>query len=353
MPDYIYHPKNITIYDIAKEAEVSPATVSRFLTGNSKVSAERAERIHAIIEKYNFKPNAMARSLSDTKSKTIGVLAADIRNPYYASLYLACEQAAREKSYTTILCNSLGNASEEKELLDMLLGQRVTAIIQLGGRVDDVTSDESYVEVVNQILRTTPVICTGKIEGAKINTVRLDAFEAMDKIMRHLFDLGHTRIALVGGRLNVLSTFEKYQRYKQMLKDEGLEVDPNLTATAPDGVNGYDFESGYRLANELINRNVDFTAIVAINDFSAMGVLKALNEHGISVPKDVSLASYDNTYMAEMSFPRLTSVDYNYSEYGRKLVDSALAAIENRKVSRLRTIEPQLVIRDSTGPAAK
>ena len=98
--------KVITIYDIAKEAGVSAATVSRVLTNNANVRKEKKDKVQNLIEKYNFKPNAMARGLSDTKSRVIGIVAADVRNPYYAEVFVACENAAREAGYTVLLCNS-------------------------------------------------------------------------------------------------------------------------------------------------------------------------------------------------------------------------------------------------------
>ena len=114
--------KVITIYDIAKEAGVSAATVSRVLTNNANVRKEKKDKVQNLIEKYNFKPNAMARGLSDTKSRVIGIVAADVRNPYYAEVFVACENAAREAGYTVLLCNSQGITQWESQQLAMLQG---------------------------------------------------------------------------------------------------------------------------------------------------------------------------------------------------------------------------------------
>ena len=123
--------KNITIYDIAREAGVSAATVSRVLTNNANVRPEKKQKVQALIEKYNFKPNAMAKGLSDTKSKVIGVMVADVRNPFYAEVFLACELAAEKAGYTVLLCNSLGDTDREKQNLELFYEQRVSAVIQL------------------------------------------------------------------------------------------------------------------------------------------------------------------------------------------------------------------------------
>lgn len=341
--------KAITIYDIAKEAGVSASTVSRVITNSANVRQEKREKVQALIEKYNFKPNALAKGLADTKTRTIGVLAADIRNPFYASLFVECENAARAVDYTVILCNSLGEMAKEVELLGKLQEQKVDAIIQIGGRADDLVSKLEYVELINQIMVTTPVVVTGKLDGTRCHVVRIDAMQAMEILMDYLLGLGHERIALIGGRKDVLSTFEKYQKYKQILKEHMMEFDAELVAE--DG--GYDFETGYRQMNEMLDKGVRPTAVIAVNDFSAVGVMRSIHEHGLSIPEDISVVSYDNTYMAEMVMPKLTSIDYNYQEYGRKLIDTATAMIEGRKAGQLRMVTPTLVVRGSSGPAPK
>ena len=281
--------KNITIYDIAREAGVSAATVSRVLTSNANVRPEKKERILKLMEKYHFKPNAMARGLADTRSKIIGIIAADVRNPFYSQVFVACEQAARKRGYTVLLCNSLGEREQEMNQLEMLHEQRVdavsgqrelfsftTAVIQLGGRVDDLVSDVEYVEHVNKLLNTVPMVVTGKLEGTQCYQVRIDAMKAMDLLMEHLISLGHERIALIGGRRNVLSTYEKMQRYKQILMKNQIPFREELVA--PDGA--YDDVGAYKQMNGMLEKGIVPTAVIAINDFSAAGILRSITEHG-------------------------------------------------------------------------
>ena len=211
--------------------------------------------------------------------------------------------------------------------------------------MDDLVSNESYVELVNQIMAKTPVVVTGKLDGTRCHAVRIDSMQAMELLMDHLLELGHKRIALIGGKHDVLATFEKYQRYKQILNERHIDFDPTLVTD-----NGsYDFETAYKQTAQMLDSGVKMTAIIAINDFSAMGIMKCLTERGYRIPEDISVVSYDNTYMSEMGIPPLTSVDYNYEEYGRKLIDTATALIEGRKVGRLRMVMPTLVVRQSSG----
>lgn len=169
--------KTITIYDIAREAGVSASTVSRVLTNKARVRPEKRERILKLIEKYNFTPNAMARGLVDTRSKVIGIIVSDVRNPFYSEMFVACEQAARKRGYTVLLYNSLREAELEIHLLEKLQEQRVDAVIQAGGKVDDLVSDPEYVDLVNSFPGRTPMVVTGKLDGTECYQVQIDALK--------------------------------------------------------------------------------------------------------------------------------------------------------------------------------
>lgn len=335
--------KTITIYDIAKEAGVSASTVSRVLTNSANVRKEKKERVQALIDKYNFKPNALAKGLSDTKSHLIGIVSADVRNPFYAALYVACENAARQRGYNVLLCNSLGEGTREIEQLHMLKQQRVDAIIQIGGRVDDDVTDKTFSKEVTDIVSTIPMVVSGKIEGVKCYSVVIDAKEASTLLTQHLLQLGHRKIALVGGRLDVFSTKIKYDTYKEILEKNNIEFREEYI------VNGrYDSETGYSGVKKLLGLKEIPTAIIAINDFAAAGVVRGLTELGFKVPEDISVVSYDNTYIADLLTPKLTSIDYDYETFGKKLIDVAIKAAEGEEVSSINPITPHLVVRESS-----
>lgn len=341
--------KAVTIYDIAKEAGVSAATVSRVLTSNANVHQDKKEKILKLIEKYDFTPNALARGLSDTKSKVIGIIAADVRNPFYSEMFVACEIAAGEYGYTVLLGNSLGDVESEKLQLEKLQEQRVDAVIQIGGRVDDLYSKVSLVEKVNLVTNRVPVVVTGKLDGTQCYQVQINDMKCMDLIMEHLVGLGHHKIGVIGGRMDILSTFEKFQRYKQLLDRYQIPFLPELIGKE----GGYDTVTGYTEMKAMLERGTIPTAVIAVNDFAAAGVMKCIQEAGLRIPEDISVASYDNTYITELMTPALTSIDYNYQHFGKVLIETAIAAIEGREVSRRQLIEPELVVRGSTGKARK
>lgn len=342
--------KPITIYDIAREAEVSPATVSRVLTNSANVRKDKKERVEALIEKYHFKPNALAKGLSDTRSKTIGMIAADIRNPYYAELYVLCEEEAKKRGYTMLVCNSFGNIEFEKQQFDMLLQHQVAAIIHLGGAVDDVKPKAKYVSKLKQVLQTTPVVIGGMKSVEKAHYVTIDAQKATELLMEHLLSLGHRRIAILGGNRSVNSTCVKYRTYQNILEKYGIGFRPEYII---DGK--YNYFSGYDGMNRMFDEGNIPTAVIAINDFSAAGVIRSIVEHGCKVPGDISVVSYDNTYLSDIVLPKFTSIDYNYDSYGKILVETAIAAANGEEIQKeingVQVIEPVLVVKESSGAA--
>lgn len=340
--------KTITIYDIAKEAGVSPSTVSRVLTGNVNVRREKKECVLRLVEKYNFRPNALARGLADTKSRVIGMLTADVRNPFYAALFVECELAAREAGYTLLCSNSLDIQEQEEALLEKLQEQKVDAILYVGGSVDDLSTKPEHAAFVNRIMLITPVIVTGKLNGTQCHMVQIDAKEAMDLLMEHLLALKHEEIALVGGNMAVSQTFVKAERYRQILQKNNLPCNPELMKVN----GGYDVESGYALMNEMLDGGVLPTAVVAINDYTAVGIIRSITEHGFRIPQDISVVSQDNTFLTQIVAPKLTSVDYDYREFGRKLIATATELIEGREVPILQMVTPRLAVRESSGVAA-
>ena len=340
--------KTITIYDIAEEAGVSASTVSRVLNGSASVRKEKKDRIQKLIEKYNFKPNALAKGLSDTATKTIGIIVADVRNPYYSALFVACEMAAEKAGYNVGLTNSLGEIDRECHELDLFAQQKVDAIIQMGGRVDDLITDDEYAKKIRSVCTSTPVIVTGKLDKAPVYSVVIDEGAGMNLVMEHLISYGHEKIALVGGNMMVTSTFYKYRRYQENLKSRGIKERGEYVVNS-----AYDPESGYEAMNRIFELDDIPTAVIAINDFAASGIIRSIREHGMRIPEDISIVSFDNTYIADLTYPKLTSVDYNYKNYGQALIDTAIAVSMGKECPAFQTVEPKLVVRESSGPCKK
>lgn len=342
--------KTITIYDIANEAGVSPATVSRVLTNNANVRPEKKEKILEIIEKYNFKPNVMARGLSEAKTKVIGIVVADIRNPFYSQMFVACEDAAEELGYTILLADTHGDVNKEIKILDRLANQRVDAVILIGGSVDQRFIDDKFFNKIKEISQKMPVVTSTKVLDAdNCYSIRIDESRCMTLLLQHLIDKGHTNIAVVGGREAVSSTWEKLQQFRNIMNMYQLPIDEEMVST--DG--SYDVENGFIDMNKLLDAGKRPSAVIAINDATAIGVMKSIRAHGLRIPEDISVVGYDNTIYSSMATPGVTSIDYDYETYGRKLIEMAVSATEGNQKMRLQIVDPKLIERASTANAIK
>ena len=334
--------RNVTIYDIAREAGVSVATVSRVLTGNARVSREKKEKIDSLIKKYDFKPNALAKSLRETKSRVIGMIMVDFTNPFYATMLSVCEREASSRGYSMIVSSTIGRAEMEEKYLDNMYEHRVAAIVKVGGLVDRFIPDMKHIEHMNRIANSIPIVITGKADGADCYQVNIDEMRACELVMDYLLALGHKKIALVGGSGEVRQTVEKRLKYKQILQRSGIALNREFIVEGD-----YNDQSGYQEMKKLFELDIHPTAVIAINDFTAIGIIRAAFEMGLRIPQDISVVSFDDTFVTNICHPRLTSVSLEYEEFGKKLVDTAIDAVEGREPVRKQTILPRLIVRDS------
>lgn len=336
--------KSITVYDIAREANVSPATVSRVLTNNARVSEEKKKRVKEVIEKYDFEPNWLARSLSKQETNTIGMIVPDIRNPYYSTLFVKCELEAAKYGYNMILSNTISKLPVEENHIKNLLERRVDAIIQVGGSVDEVKPPKEYITMLKRITKKVPFIIAGELEGADVDVYRItpEKDHGMIEVLEFLFGFGHSKIAIAGGRESVIPTFRKRRAMEEFLLKRGIDMNPDYVIDSD-----YSIEGGYQIARQILNRKELPTAIVAINDMTAIGMIKVFNEHGIKVPDDISVIGYDDTYFSEISSPRLTSMSYNLEEYAKVIMETIKELTGKREVERVQYIPTKLKIRES------
>ena len=187
----------LNIYKIAQEAGVSPATVSRVMTKNARVSEEKRARVEAVIRKYDYRPNALAQGLIKTKTNVIGVLAADLVNPYYSSMVENCEKEIIARGYVPMICGTLSNPDLEVEYIQKMFDMR---------KSDSLVTEPEYADLINRVAESIPVITTGKVEGGECCQVTIDEAEGMNQSMECLIGLGHRRIALIGGVEEMKST---------------------------------------------------------------------------------------------------------------------------------------------------
>ena len=312
--------RRVTIYDIAKEAGVSAATVSRVITGSAEVSDKKREKVMALIHKYHFRPNALAKGLSRTHSGLLGMLVPDVRNPYYASLFMACEREAFEMGYTLILNNTFTQEDLEITFLDKMIEQRVEAILICGGLIDRVRLPERYAAALKNTAQAVPVIIAGQTDSPGCSQISLDHADGMRQLLRHLAGQGHRRIAFIYASTEVLLTLTKRRAFTECMEQLALPLPDEYLQ----GVEHFDEECGSRAMEKLLSLEDPPTAVIGINDLVAAGAMRCALERGLRVPQDCAFAGFDNSYLSDLIVPRMSSVDYDYDRYGKNLVRLAI-----------------------------
>lgn len=332
--------KKLNIYEIAKEAGVSAATVSRAMNQPERVTIEKREKILETIRKYDFKPNVFAKGLKSARSGVIGLLTASVDSPFYGQLVAECVLAAKAQDYILLMAG-YKCGGEEARLLEKIYEQRVESVLLLGGGMDSRTENEQTLFLVNQITERMPVVVMGNAQGVPCYEVRIDESGAMEQAVEYLIGKGHRKIAFWGGCKNAHSVLEKRYAFQRMVYRNGLEYREEWLQCG-----GYDQEEGYRLMAGTQKKDLP-TAVICVNDQFACGVINAAFDAGLTVPQDLSVISFDNTYLAAGVRPALSSVACDYRELAQKLVETAVKAARGENLERLQLVRTSLTERES------
>ena len=329
----------VTIYDIAFKAGVSPATVSRVLRQASGVAESKRAAVLSAAEALRYRPNIMAQDLASGRSQTVGMVLPDAESSFWGSLLKGVEAALRASSYHLLMASPSG-LDGEQAALDLLLRHQVDGLVLAGGDLSD--------DRVLGLVGDTPFVsvCRGPAGGAAWKIVVHNRAGARE-VARHLIGLGHRRIAHVSGPLWQSDAVERREGFFEALAEAGIQPDPALIADCDFSMRG-----GMAATLKLLAAQREFTAIFAGNDQIAMGAMLALDRYGLQVPRDVSVAGYDDDVFAEFSRPPLTTVRQPMYEIGQAAVQSILARVRGEE-GTLPSFATALRIRDSTGPARR
>lgn len=335
--------KNVTVYDIAEEAGVSIATVSRVITGNAPVRESTRRRVEAIIEKHNFQPNAVARSLFKKETMTLGFIQPDITNPFFAMIFGEAEKQALASDYTMILCNTMSDQIIEAKSLRMLAEKQVDGIIFMGGRINRTRTDPNEAAEVRDVLENIPIVMiNGRMQGVDCHIVRTNERQGVIDLIAHLADQGHQSVGLLGGVRGITATDLKIRAFKQAARDFGLTYRDEWIIPGD-----FSIDCGMNTMAQLLEHKERPTAVLGMNDLVAIGAIKAAGQYGLRVPDDVAVTGFDDIHLAEIFPPGITTASHNFAEVGRTAIDIMMGLLNGEPVRKETVISMALVIRRS------
>lgn len=289
---------NVTIYDVAREANVSMATVSRVVNGNPNVKPTTRKKVLEAIDRLGYRPNAVARGLASKKTTTVGVIIPDISSIFYSELARGIEDIATMYKYNIILSNSDQNTDKELHLLNTMLGKQVDGIVFMGGNITDVHVEEFKRSPV-------PIVLAASVEEqAQTPSVNINYEQAIYDSVQLLVEKGHKRIAFVSGPMSEpINSVRKLAGYKRALEEAGIAFDDTLVAEGD-----YSYDSGIESLAHLLEQSDKPTAVIAATDEMALGVIHGAQDRGVSIPEDLEVIGFDNTRLSLMVRPQLTTV---------------------------------------------
>ncbi|MEL4025857.1 catabolite control protein A [Lysinibacillus endophyticus] len=332
----------VTIYDVAREANVSMATVSRVVNGNQNVKPATRKKVLEVIERLEYRPNAVARGLASKKTTTVGVIIPDISNNIYAEAARGIEDIATMYRYNIILANSDQNEEKELSLLDTMYGKQVDGIVMMSDAVTPKlhqSMDHSPV----------PIVLAGTVdESNQFASVNIDYFQASYEAVQMLIANGHKRIAFVSGPLhNTINSKFKLEAYKKALIDAGLEIDEQLILPEEGS-----YDSGIEALETVITLEQPPTAFFAGSDELAIGIIHGAQDRGLKVPEDIEVISFENSKLARMVRPQLTSVVLPLYDIGAVAMRLLTKIMNKEEIDNQEVIIPHRIeVRDSVKTA--
>lgn len=288
--------QTITIYDVAKEADVSMATVSRVVNGNPNVKPMTRKRVLEVIEKLDYRPNAVARGLASKKTTTIGVIIPDITNLYFSSLARGIDDIAAMYKYNIILAHSDQSESKEIQVLQALLAKQVDGIIYMGYSLSN--------ELREEMLRSrTPVVLAGTVdEHEQFGSVNIDIREAISECVTKLIANGNKRIAYVSGsQTDPSSGLYRLDGYKTALEENDFKFDASLVIES-----SYSYTEGEKIISHLQASGA--TAVITGDDEIAVGILNAALNRNVKVPEELEIITSNNSKLTYLVRPQLSTI---------------------------------------------
>ncbi|KQR44512.1 LacI family DNA-binding transcriptional regulator [Frigoribacterium sp. CFBP 8754] len=326
----------VTIKDVATRAGVSPATASRVLSGNPSTSAESRELVERAVRELDFRPNAQARALRSTRSDTVGLLVSDVRNPFFADLAHTIEQALLELGYVTLLGNANENQQQQDRYLDTLISRRVDGVI-----VAPQGTDSASIEAL--LAREVPTVFVDRtVPGLDVPSVTTDSGPGIRAAVRHLAELGHTRVGYIAGPQSVSTGRERLESWTAAIAEQGLSDDPALVH-----VGDFQSASGSAAVHAFLSLDEPPTAILAADSLMAVGAIAMLHRLDLRIGRDVAVVAFDDIEWFSLIDPALTVISHSVEDMGATAVALLQEVISGGRPESV-TLVSELVIRASS-----
>jgi len=336
--------KSVTLREVALRAGVHPSTVSRALNAATRglVNDATTERVLRAARELGYRPNSMARGLKINKSFTIGMLLPDLTNPLFPPIVRGIEDILGAVDYTLILGNTDNDAEREQHLIASMMDRRVDGLILA-------TAHRKTPAIDQLVAAGVPVVLVNRtVDTPQVPAVTADDHAGIGLAVRHLVELGHTKIAHVGGPQHVSTGLARYQSFLAWMKTESRGADPELVVFA----DWYHEDPGAKAFRSLLDRRIEFSAVVAANDLIAIGCYAVLADAGRSIGDDISIVGYNDIPFADKLSPPLTTIRIPHYQIGVKAAELMLDILEDAERTGPVSIRlaPSLVVRQSTGP---
>lgn len=331
-----------TISDIAKAAGVSLATVSRVLNNSGYVKLETKEKILKIMKDYNYTPSAIARSLSKKQTNTIGVIVPDITNPFYGEVFRGINKVAEDNNFNIILCDSHESIQKEIRSIQSLREHRIRGLLITPTSCED----DQNVDCLNELnnLGIPVVLIDGHLKHSNFSGVFVDNLESSYNAVNSLIHEGHTKIAVITGRMNSKSAQERLNGYKRALAENNIQINDDYIFYGD-----YTLESGYNLTNKIIELHNGPTAIFTSSNQMTIGAVKSIREKNLSFPEDIALISFDRIDLFNIIGLDISYIDgptTELGEIGMNLLLEALNSDDKVDVQTI-TLKSSLVLKGS------
>ncbi len=305
-----------TIRDVAKLAGVAPITVSRVINNSDYVKQETRARVEAAIDELGYIPNTLGLSLRSKQTMTLAVVITDITNPFWTTVTRGVEDVAQANGYSTILCNTDESEDKQEQYLQMLLRRRIDGILLVPS-----SSNPDPIKLIKK--QNVPVVLMDRhVSEVDVDVVRSDSEEGAYLITNHLLSLGHQKIAILSGSQSVSTSIDRVNGYSRARHDAGLSKNDEKIFWGE-----FTQESGYKMTQEVLAEFPEITALVAANNFIAIGAMKLLNEKGIRVPEEIAIVTVDDIPSTFIITPFFTVATQSALEMGKQAAQLLLNRI--------------------------